>query len=259
MQLTNRYFGRRAALRYLMRLPKAIQSDAMIQAFLGGNYRSHLDGLEIKWIAPNPQFMEEIIEMRCYTPNQFFEIGRNDIVLDLGANVGTFTLWAALKAVDGLVVAVEPNPSLFEMLKQNVAVNGINNVILLNALVSDKDGQSKFYMLDSGGSVREGYSTKGKEVELTSYRISSIMSKYGIQSVDFVKMDVEGAEFDIFQGDMAFLQHVSRLAMEVHPACGSVEDVLRLLNALGFTVDQRPAFPDSHLIYVYARRPPSAE
>jgi hypothetical protein len=106
MRLTNRYFGRRAALRYLMRLPKAIQSDAMIQAFLGGNYRSHLDGLEIKWIAPTPQFMEEIIEMRCYTPNQFFEIGRNDIVLDLGANVGTFTLWAALKAVDGLVVAV---------------------------------------------------------------------------------------------------------------------------------------------------------
>jgi FkbM family methyltransferase len=145
------------------------------------------------------------------------------------------------------------------MLKQNVAVNGIDNVMLLNALVSDKDGQSKFYMLDSGGSVREGYSTKGKEVELTSYRISSIMDKYDIQSVDFVKMDVEGAEFDIFKGDMAFLQHVSRLAMEVHPACGSIEDVLRLLNTSGFTVDQRPAFPDSHLIYVYARRPLSDE
>jgi FkbM family methyltransferase len=189
-----------------------------------------------------------------YTPNQFFEIGRNDIVLDLGANVGTFTLYAALKAVEGLVVAVEPNPSLFEMLKQNVAVNGINNVMLLNALVGDKDGQSKFYMLDSGGSVREGYSTKGKEVELTSYRISSIMDKYGIQSVDFVKMDIEGAEFDIFRGDVASLKRVKKLSMEVHPDWGSIEDVLRQLISSGFMVDQRPAFLDSHLIYVYARR-----
>jgi tRNA G37 N-methylase Trm5 len=75
------------------------------------------------------------------------EIDRGDVVLDLGANIGYYTLLFAKKVGDeGRVYAFEPDPTNFSLLKKNVEINGYRNVVLIQKAVSNKNGKLKLYL-----------------------------------------------------------------------------------------------------------------
>jgi FkbM family methyltransferase len=114
-----------------------------------------------------------------------------DRVLDAGANVGFFSIFAASKCQK--VIAVEPNPINFRVLMLNKSMNKASNVILVNKALSDKEG----YVRMSGEGVVFKISSGG--VTIPAITIDSLIRGLNYD-VSVVKMDIEGAEERCLEG-----------------------------------------------------------
>ena len=129
-------------------------------------------------------------------------IKKNDIVLDIGANIGYYSLiFAKLVGDSGKVFSFEPESENFKILKKNIEVNGYNNVILEQKIVSNADGKSTLYVSEKAGSHRiykpDNYV---ESLEIESISMDSYIEKNNIKKINFIKIDVEGAELNVLQG-----------------------------------------------------------
>jgi FkbM family methyltransferase len=127
-------------------------------------------------------------------------VKKGGIVLDIGANIGFYTLvMARLVGEKGRVYAFEADPTNFEILKKNVEVNGYQNVTLVNRAVLDKRGKIKLYVdkgNTAGNSLFKGKSKKYREVE--AIKLDDYFKKN--KKIDFVKLDIEGSEGRAMKG-----------------------------------------------------------
>ena len=116
-----------------------------------------------------------------------------DTVLDIGANIGLWTMrMSKLVGNTGKVYAFEPEVKKFQVLKKNIELNNLDNVVLEQKALSDIDGIS--YLELSKDSGQHKLSTTGVKIE------SVTLDNYLKESVDFIKMDAEGSEYKILKG-----------------------------------------------------------
>lgn len=135
------------------------------------------------------------------------EIKKGNVVLDIGANIGYYTLiFAKIVGREGKVFAFEPEPGNFALLKKNVEINGYRNVILEQKAVSNKSEKIKLYLSDesSGHRIYNIYDGR-KSIEIESICLDDYF-KYYDGKIDFIKMDIEGAEGGVIQGASSLLQ-----------------------------------------------------
>lgn len=119
-----------------------------------------------------------------------------DVVFDLGANIGYFTLIFSKAVGDkGKVFAFEPDPVSFALLKKNIEANGCNNCVLFQKAVSDKNGTLKLFMeKDNLADHRIYDSGDGRpSIEITTVTGDWVMGEYGVRP-SFIKMDIQGSE-----------------------------------------------------------------
>jgi FkbM family methyltransferase len=127
-------------------------------------------------------------------------------IFDIGANVGYYTLLAALHLTkkNQRVHAFEPNPKVFKALRHNTELNSFGNVHLEQVVVSDEDGEVCFYLppgeAQSNGSLLPGFIGDQKPVMTKSVRFDTYCAREKIRKVDLLKVDVEGAELKVLQG-----------------------------------------------------------
>jgi len=130
---------------------------------------------------------------------------QDDVVFDVGANIGYVTLLAATSVEKGKVFSFEPMPRTFERLTQNVGFNPhLNNITILNRAVSDQNGE---VVLNSFENLHHGHSSMSKldrndhaESRVASTTIDSFVAEMNLEKLDFIKIDVEGAEQMAFAG-----------------------------------------------------------
>ena len=127
------------------------------------------------------------------------------VVVDAGANIGVYTLLAARAAGPaGRVIAFEPDPHTFEILSENVSRNGLSNVVLVNGALAGEPGTMLLYQvpghpaLASLSSANARNSFERVEVQVTT--LDSALADLGIERVDVMKLDTQGAEIDILRG-----------------------------------------------------------
>ena len=150
----------------------------------------------------------------------FHELIRRGMnVVDLGANIGYFTLIAAkLVGPEGKVFAFEPEPGNFSLLQRNVNMNGYENVTLVQKAVSDKNGVEELYLCsDSWG---HSLSSFKRDQGLISVPVTSLDQFFSEDvAIDFIKMDIEGAEGKAVHGMERILggRGVKVIAIEFHP------------------------------------------
>lgn len=137
-------------------------------------------------------------------------ISDSSIVLDIGANIGEFTLFAAHRAKHGSVFSFEPSSHLFQELKTNVQINKLKNVSCVQVGLSDRKAKLPLYSLaetDKESSTKN----RGKGTVFPSAADSSAETieletldnwarQVGLSKLDIVKIDIEGSELFALRG-----------------------------------------------------------
>jgi len=130
------------------------------------------------------------------------EIKRGDIVLDIGANIGYYTLiFSELVGENGKVFAFEPDPDNFALLNKNVQINNCHNVVLIKKGVSNKSGMAKLYLSEKNKGDHRTYDLLDgrKSIEIEIIQLDDYFKDYK-GKIDFIKIDIQGAELNAFYG-----------------------------------------------------------
>lgn len=170
-----------------------------------------------------------------YEPEQtaLFEqrIRPGHTVLDVGANIGYYTLLASVLAgPTGRVHAFEPEPRNAGFLRRHVEINRLRNVTVQQAAVSDRAGMARF---DFGSGSGTGHLADAGALEVRTVRLDDYCAEHGLVP-SAVKIDVEGAEMSVLHGARGTLERhrpvlfLSTHGAEVHRAC------LAFLRGLGY-------------------------
>lgn len=150
-----------------------------------------------------------------------------DIVIDLGAGIGDFSVLASRKVgARGKIVAIEPNPDDFKLLSENIINNKCDNVIPINKGVGSETAQAEIRFW-------------GKNFNCQIDTLNNILSQYGILSqyniqrkynkltkINFIKMDIEGYEIDVISKDTDIVKDADIIAIELHNAKDRIDEIL---------------------------------
>lgn len=126
-------------------------------------------------------------------------VGEGEVFVDVGAHIGEYALKIAKTVRNSLVVAVEPNPKNFEALRRGVELNGLGNVIALNVAAWHRKEKMKLFLWDSGRSGLKKDAGLGYVI-VQAEPLDDVLERIGVRHVDWMKIDVEGAENEVLQG-----------------------------------------------------------
>ncbi len=167
-------------------------------------------------------------------------------VIDLGANIGQYTLVAARRVGPrGRVYAFEPTPSLAEHARRNLELNGLDNATVHSVAVSDAPGRVTLHIIEAGepnmNSIVNGCSDP-KGLEVPTVTLDGFAADQSLRAVDVIKMDIEGAELQALRGADTLLTGADPpvLVLELNPKTlaysgHTPDDLLGLLAFYGYT------------------------
>ena len=142
-------------------------------------------------------------------------------MIDLGANIGLFSIFAA--PVCDKVFAVEPTPSHFALMEELVDLAGVKNIEMLNLAVGLEDGEAEFNIHERNSTMNSFISHRtdphsGKTVKVKTQTLNSIIDSLDVDRIGFVKMDIEGFENEVVfeESFEEALTKIDGLYVEVH-------------------------------------------
>jgi FkbM family methyltransferase len=190
-----------------------------------------------------------------------FKIKEKDIVIDIGAHIGYFSIYSSINAKNGKIFAFEPYSKSFEVLKKNLEINEITNVIPQNVGVTKELGTSILYFKKNfaiGNSIYKNTDLDSK-VEIKTISVHDIIKNNNLQKINVLKLDCEGAEYQILLNlDHQTLEKIDKIVSEMHPRIENfkIEDVKEFLIINGF--DVRIIHPlnnvSEELVMLYAKK-----
>jgi FkbM family methyltransferase len=166
-----------------------------------------------------------------------------ETVIDIGANIGYYTLiLARLVGERGKVYAFEPDPTNYELLKRNIELNGYKNVVPVMKATSNKNGTLRLYLCRDNQAMHRVYESQYCDgfIEIEAVRLDDYFAEREEQ-IDFIKIDIEGAEYAALEGMTTLLRRSQRatLVTEYTPIAIKEfglepQEYLRLLMNFGF-------------------------
>lgn len=172
-----------------------------------------------------------------------------DTFIDVGANIGAVSLpAAAIVGTEGHVFAFEADPLIFDKLNTNINLNSFPYLEPLNQALGSEAETKTFYRPPSNGVFSEAvgslYSSDwhsgGSAFQVEVRTLDSVLHALNVSQVDFIKIDVEGAEIDVLKGSLQTIEaHRPNLCIEVCPhtysAAGwTTQDLMELLLPFGY-------------------------
>ncbi|HUY20585.1 MAG TPA: FkbM family methyltransferase [Candidatus Binataceae bacterium] len=174
--------------------------------------------------------MREMYARGVYFVLPDFRVRPGDTVVDLGANVGLFTLLAA--RIGASAIAVEAQSEFLGEIQANLARNNCHATVLLGLVGAESGVVSRPGGL-SGGSH---YKDEPPRIEL-----NELFALQHVKQVNFLKIDIEGSEYALFSKNTEWLSRVDKIAMEVHPGFGRLSTITESLSNHGFEFQLRNA------------------
>ena len=191
-------------------------------------------------------------------------IRSTDLVYDVGAFVGIDSV--LFSRVGGAVVAIEPNPSTFEVLQETVRANRATNIVAVSVAAGSSDGEAGFEMQSSSSRLRLDQPA-GNRTTVKVESLDTLATARGA-TPDAIKIDVEGAELEVLRGADKCLSKCRVLCIEVHLtklplSDGSPEGIWTLLKNYGYgEICRYPGIcqgqPDETRVHVIFERPTSS-
>ncbi len=178
--------------------------------------------------------------------SDYFPFYRNNIVVDVGAHYGYFSLFAAKNSgKNSRIIAIEPANKNFNILNKNIETSKLKNITSINVAVSDTAGKMDIFQgsNDTNFSLfsdeRNALSSSNfKKIEVMT--ISDIFQFYQLEYINFLKLDCEGSEFLIIKNtDPQILDKINIISMEFHDLSNSDftgNGLVEELEAKGFKI-----------------------
>lgn len=181
------------------------------------------------------------------------------VVVDIGAAIGEFTVLAGQKASSGQVYAFEPNPNSLKILNQNLIANNLTNVHTFELGVWSRPCQLCLNL--EGGEPLQAQSLQGgtskQQLSFQAITISDIINEITKKPIDLLKLDCEGAEYEILLSCNAeTLTQLKRIVMEYHDLGGQKTHLTleKFLTGQGFHIYSQVNPVHAEIGYLYAQR-----
>jgi FkbM family methyltransferase len=185
---------------------------------------------------------QETWRRAIYSPAGF-EIEPGNTVIDIGANIGVFAIFAATRAAAVRVFSYEPFPENMKWLRNNIRLSGLKNVQARQQAVGAESGIRTLQISPHNWIVHSLFGDNGDANQLSVECVSfdEVMNQHGIECCDLLKLDCEGSEYEILQKCAPeTLKRVRRIVGEYHEGPhieGTGEGLCRFLESRSFRVD----------------------
>ena len=201
--------------------------------FVGGEVR--VFGWELAYVdGPSLWSCLDVIVGKRW--NDFSAESDSPVIIDCGANIGVSVLNYKRLYPGARIVAFEPDPMFLPVLKSNLARNGAGDVVVVEAAAWTTNGNVPFFCEGADGSrVIQGHESYPKSISVRSVDLSAYLD----DPVDLVKMDIEGAEFEVIPHLGKKLGQVKNLVVECHlynKDIGGFSRLLGVLASAGFRI-----------------------
>lgn len=181
------------------------------------------------------------------------------IIVDIGGGIGDYTIFAAHDRDKAHVIAFEPFPESYRLLQTNLTLNQIHNVLLSSQAVGSQTGIMQFGAepadpLSRQTSVVSGVAT-GESLVVQSVSLEAVVDQLAGGHLDLIKLDCEGAEFDILMNSPAVvLEKIDRIVLEYHDGvtANTHGDLVKYLTKQGFQVESWDNFAHANIGYLRA-------
>jgi FkbM family methyltransferase len=181
------------------------------------------------------------------------------IVVDIGAALGDYSVWAAGQLTEGKVIAVEPYPSSVDLLKKNLEINNCRNVKVMETAVMGNRGTSRISGSSGSGARNSAYQTSDEisSISVNTISLQDLLDQNDISVCDYLKLDCEGAEYEIlFASTPDLFNRLPRICMEIHDNLTpySHTDMQTWLEEHGYRIRYPPNPVHTELGFLYAWR-----
>lgn len=195
----------------------------------------------IKYLLPNKEALG-LVTPKARPYQQFHEVARGDIIVDVGACLGEDTLPMARKAgSEGLVISIEVEPENLRHLRRNVTLNQLRNVEIVEKAAWNRKEMLELHLAKSNAtpSLVQNLSRDkfvGREIKVQADTLDNIISAYDVERVDLLKFNIEGAEIEALKGAKELLGLTKKVAIATHrrDKGWTTTKVLDLLKKRGF-------------------------
>ncbi|MBL0884021.1 MAG: FkbM family methyltransferase [Chitinophagaceae bacterium] len=207
-------------------------------------------------------FMADVYEINDLAKN----LTEKPIVVDIGANAGFFDFILLSKLPNAQIFAFEPMPANIERLKKTVSQNQwLEKCIFLYqmAVTGKQQSHLDIYMEDTNdnqvvASIFSGFNKSNtKAIRVESISLTEIFVKNNITSIDLLKMDCEGSEYDILYNTTPdLIQKIKRMVIEVHDIDDQKNNLVsfkKYLEQLGFSVTSQPINSFCHAVEAFLK------
>ena len=181
-----------------------------------------------------------------------FNINNEDIVIDIGAHIGLFSLFVSQYCKNGKIFSYEPIEKNFRILKENIELNKIKNVIYFNSAVSNQSNKLKIF-IDSDDSAHSIFESDRDFIEVNSTTVKSIFDENKIKKCNLLKLDCEGAEYQIIESiPKEYFLKIDKMIIEYHIANENPELYKKLIQNLkdnSFKIKIEPISDGMGMIY----------
>ncbi len=189
-----------------------------------------------------------------WEPISLIKLKENEVMIDVGANTGYYSLKLAKENQKSKILAAEADPETCKVLEKNYALNKFTNVKIYNFAITDKDGevtlnQSETHSGSNSIFSQNILSINSKTVTVPSITLDSLLAEK-FKTIHWIKVDVEGAELLVLRGGPKTLKITKNIVIEVHEDIlkqnnESPEEILKILKSNGFKIKLFPEYWNS--------------
>lgn len=197
----------------------------------------------------------EVFEARDYQVlDQIIKSAKNP-VLDVGAHIGFFSIYAAVLNPTAKIFAFEPEEKNFVLLKENLKFNKIENVVVKNLAVAASEGQRKLYLSEDSHNHSLIEIGGAREKFVQTQTLEKILERNKIEKCSLIKLDVEGAEFEILENFELFGK-IENFYIEYHKYSPEMDPnrLEKIFKSNGFKVSGNISKYDKRFGFILAGR-----
>ena len=177
-------------------------------------------------------------------------------IIDVGAHIGVFSVYASVLNPKVKIIAFEPEEANIALLRENLKLNNVQNVVVKGVALGAKDGSKNFFVnADSHNHSFFDVNVPLKKIKVQVQSLGKILQKAEV--VDLVKMDSEGAEFEILNSlSSEEFAKVKAFYIEYHEYYDDMrsEDLIKLIQRNGFKTKSIPSRYNKRMGFIFAER-----